>query len=203
VSAFPDARGIDARRRNFVANSLGPLESLSVAERNGAVVAHAFLFDLTLFFGEKRVSAGGIASVGVAPEVRGTAPRFPSPPGISGYHQSGRDADCRHEQHGSEVESGAEQTGGAREIKHPGPTEMEQDGRDRRGSKNAADGGTGVAGPTEQDGVAVGTVCFGIALPDGTVEAVSTRLPGDRERIRQFSTISGLNLLRMRLASLP
>lgn len=58
---------------------------------------------------------------------------------------------------------------------------------------------TGVAGPTEQDGVAVGTVCFGIALPDRPVEAVSTRLPGDRERVRQFSTISLLNLLRQRL----
>src|SRR6476661_9548858 len=45
---------------------------------------------------------------------------------------------------------------------------------------------TGVAGPTEQDGVAVGTVCFGLAFPDGKREAVSTRLPGDRERIRQF-----------------
>jgi len=62
---------------------------------------------------------------------------------------------------------------------------------------------TGVAGPTEQDGVAVGTVCFGIALPDGTVEAVTTRLPGDRERIRQFSTISLLSLLRQRLDVLP
>jgi hypothetical protein len=28
---------------------------------------------------------------------------------------------------------------------------------------------------------------------------VSTRLPGDRERLRQFSTISLLNLLRQRL----
>src|SRR6476661_728069 len=62
---------------------------------------------------------------------------------------------------------------------------------------------TGVAGPTEQDGQAVGTVCFGIAFPDGAVEAVSTRLPGDRERVRQFSTISLLNLLRQRLDALP
>jgi nicotinamide-nucleotide amidase len=61
---------------------------------------------------------------------------------------------------------------------------------------------TGVAGPTEQDGQAVGTVCFAIALPGGVVEAVSTRLPGDRERIRQFATISLLNLLRMRLDAL-
>ena len=58
---------------------------------------------------------------------------------------------------------------------------------------------TGVAGPTEQDGVAVGTVFFGIAIPGLATEAVSTRLPGDRERLRQFSTISLLNLLRQRL----
>ncbi len=61
---------------------------------------------------------------------------------------------------------------------------------------------TGVAGPTEQDGVAVGTVCFGLALPGLPTEAVSTRLPGDRERLRQFSTISLLNLLRQRLDAL-
>jgi nicotinamide-nucleotide amidase len=61
---------------------------------------------------------------------------------------------------------------------------------------------TGVAGPTEQDGVAVGTVCFGIAIPGHPTEAVSTRLPGDRERIRQFATISVLNLLRQRLDAL-
>ncbi len=62
---------------------------------------------------------------------------------------------------------------------------------------------TGVAGPTEQDGLAPGTVCFGIALPGGVVEGVTTRLPGDRERVRQFATISLLNLLRMRLDALP
>jgi nicotinamide-nucleotide amidase len=61
---------------------------------------------------------------------------------------------------------------------------------------------TGVAGPTEQDGVAVGTVFFAIALPGHPTEVVSTRLPGDRERLRQFSTISLLNLLRQRLESL-
>jgi len=61
---------------------------------------------------------------------------------------------------------------------------------------------TGVAGPAEQDGVAVGTVCFGIALPDRDVEAVTARLPGDRERVRQFSTISLLNLVRQRLDAL-
>jgi nicotinamide-nucleotide amidase len=61
---------------------------------------------------------------------------------------------------------------------------------------------TGVAGPAEHDGIAVGTVCFGLALPGRPAEVVSTRLPGDRERIRQFATISLLNLLRLRLDAL-
>jgi nicotinamide-nucleotide amidase len=61
---------------------------------------------------------------------------------------------------------------------------------------------TGVAGPDEQDGQPVGTVWFALAIPGLAVEAVSTRLPGDRERIRQFSTISLLNILRMRLDQL-
>ena len=61
---------------------------------------------------------------------------------------------------------------------------------------------TGVAGPDEQDDQPVGTVWFGLAIPGVPTETVSTRLPGDRERIRQFSTISVLNLLRMRLDAL-
>jgi nicotinamide-nucleotide amidase len=61
---------------------------------------------------------------------------------------------------------------------------------------------TGVAGPTEQEGQPVGTVYFGLALPDREPEAVHTRLPGDRLRIRQFSTISLLNLARLRLLGL-
>ena len=61
---------------------------------------------------------------------------------------------------------------------------------------------TGVAGPDEQDGQPVGTVWYGIALPGHEPEAVTARLPFDRERIRQFSTITLLNTLRMRLLSL-
>jgi len=62
---------------------------------------------------------------------------------------------------------------------------------------------TGVAGPDEADGQPVGTVFFGVAIPGLPTEVVSTRVPGPRERIRQFSTISVLNLLRMRLLALP
>lgn len=57
---------------------------------------------------------------------------------------------------------------------------------------------TGVAGPEEQEGQAVGTVFLGLHL-DGESEAHEVRLPGDRERIRQFATIALLNLLRLRL----
>jgi len=62
---------------------------------------------------------------------------------------------------------------------------------------------TGVAGPTTQDNKAVGTVCFGLAVPGAPTESVETQLPGDRFRIRQFATISLINLLRLRLDALP
>jgi nicotinamide-nucleotide amidase len=58
---------------------------------------------------------------------------------------------------------------------------------------------TGVAGPDEQDGQAVGTVFVGIAWPDGTVEHQLFRLPGDRERVRQYASISAVNFLRQGL----
>ncbi len=61
---------------------------------------------------------------------------------------------------------------------------------------------TGVAGPDEQDGQPVGTVWFAIALPDRAPEAFTVRLPGDRERVRQFSAITLLNTLRQRLESI-
>ena len=56
--------------------------------------------------------------------------------------------------------------------------------------------------PTSRTASRSGPCGSGSRCPVTPTEAVSTRLPGDRERIRQFSTISGLNLLRMRLASL-
>jgi len=61
---------------------------------------------------------------------------------------------------------------------------------------------TGVAGPDEQDGQAVGTLWVGIALPDGSVDAVQFRLPATRDQMRQMSVISALNLLRQRYAIL-
>ncbi len=57
---------------------------------------------------------------------------------------------------------------------------------------------TGVAGPDESEGKPVGTVCLAVA---GSMaeRAVTVKLPGDRERIRQYSTITLLDLLRREL----
>jgi nicotinamide-nucleotide amidase len=61
---------------------------------------------------------------------------------------------------------------------------------------------TGVAGPDTQDGAPVGTVIFAVATGEGSPHVVSGRLPGDRNQMRQFATISLLNMLRLRLAEL-
>src|SRR5436190_10779491 len=57
---------------------------------------------------------------------------------------------------------------------------------------------TGVAGPAEQEGQPAGTVWLGVAVGD-QVEARQLRLPGDRDRVRQLSVISLMDLLRRRL----
>ena len=63
---------------------------------------------------------------------------------------------------------------------------------------------TGVAGPDPQDGQPVGTVFFGLWASErifagGIEHAEQAKMPGDRERIRQFSAISSLDMLRRRL----
>ncbi|GDX33375.1 putative competence-damage inducible protein [Actinomycetes bacterium] len=58
---------------------------------------------------------------------------------------------------------------------------------------------TGVAGPSEQQGVKVGTLCVGIAMPDGSTKSTTMHLPIGREQMRQLSVISALNFLRNEL----
>lgn len=58
---------------------------------------------------------------------------------------------------------------------------------------------TGVAGPDTQEGQPVGTVFLGMALPDQEAGATEVHLPGDRDRVRQFATISLLDQVRRRL----
>ncbi len=54
---------------------------------------------------------------------------------------------------------------------------------------------TGVAGPSEQDGMPVGTLCVGIAIGDD-VTTRTFRLPGQRDQMRQMSVITALDWLR-------
>jgi nicotinamide-nucleotide amidase len=58
---------------------------------------------------------------------------------------------------------------------------------------------TGVAGPTDAEGQPAGTAWVGLALGE-TVTSEQLHLPGDRERVRQMTTISALDLLRYRLS---
>jgi nicotinamide-nucleotide amidase len=57
---------------------------------------------------------------------------------------------------------------------------------------------TGVAGPESQDGHRPGTVFVGWAIGD-EVDSIMLKLPGDRIRVRQFTVISALDLLRRKL----
>ena len=57
---------------------------------------------------------------------------------------------------------------------------------------------TGVAGPAEQDGMPVGTLCVGIAIGE-QVQTRTLRMPGARDQMRQMSVISAMDLLRRAL----
>ncbi len=57
---------------------------------------------------------------------------------------------------------------------------------------------TGVAGPDPQDGHEPGTVFVGLDIR-GVTEHASLRLPGDRPRVRAYSAISALDVLRRAL----
>jgi nicotinamide-nucleotide amidase len=57
---------------------------------------------------------------------------------------------------------------------------------------------TGVAGPEEQDGQPAGTVFVGLSLGEN-VQHAALRLPGDRPRVRAYSAISALDVLRRAL----
>jgi len=61
---------------------------------------------------------------------------------------------------------------------------------------------TGVAGPEPMEGQPVGTVHMAVAVGEARPEAVKVRLPGGRDQVRQFTTISALDLVRRRLLGL-
>ena len=71
LAAYPDHRGAEERKRNFTGNPFGSFEDLVIAEHGGDIIAHAFLFPFSAYFGGRKLKVGGIASVAVAPEARG------------------------------------------------------------------------------------------------------------------------------------
>ena len=63
-----------------------------------------------------------------------------------------------------------------------------------------ADGAiTGVAGPAEQEGQPVGTLCVGVALPDGRTASRRVQFGPGRETMRQLCVITALDALRREL----
>ena len=55
---------------------------------------------------------------------------------------------------------------------------------------------TGVAGPAEQDGQPVGTLCIAVAINGCSTVSTTLRMPGQRDQMRQMSVISSLDFLR-------
>jgi nicotinamide-nucleotide amidase len=82
-------------------------------------------------------------------------------------------------------------------VSEPVAKAMAEGAKERTGSDYALSI-TGYAGP---DGEHVGLVFIGLASPDG-LEARRVQLPGDRERIRMFSTNTALDVLRRKLTGL-
>ncbi len=58
---------------------------------------------------------------------------------------------------------------------------------------------TGVAGPTSQEGLPVGTAFAGLAFAGGRTETASFEIFGDRQRVRELGTMNTLDWLRRRL----
>lgn len=79
-------------------------------------------------------------------------------------------------------------------VSEPVAKAMAEGAKERTGSDYALSI-TGYAGP---DGEKVGLVFIGLATPSGS-EARRVQLPGDRERVRAFSTNTALDLLRRNL----
>ena len=60
---------------------------------------------------------------------------------------------------------------------------------------------TGVAGPAEQDGQPVGTLCIAVAMTGRSTVVPTLRMPGQRDQMRQMSVISSLDFLRRQVLS--
>ncbi|BDH57022.1 competence protein [Tsukamurella sp. PLM1] len=83
---------------------------------------------------------------------------------------------------------------------HPNTARALADGARERCGADWGVGLTGVAGPTEQDGVPVGTVYLGISGPSGT-SVTLLELDGDRAAIRRGTVDHALRELTARVCA--
>ena len=178
VTALLDKEEVEVRRA--IAERLGDIV-FGVDEESMEVAVAARLIERGLTFGVAESLTGGLI-----------ASRLVNVPGASEWFRGGVVA------YASAVKFDVLGVPGGLVVTEPAAAAMAEGVRKVVGA-DVGLGITGVAGPDDQEGVAPGTIFVGIALPDQPTETRQLRLPGDRERVRQYGAITALDLLRRAL----
>ena len=178
VTALLDKEEVEVRRA--IAERLGDIV-FGVDEESMEVAVAARLIERGLTFGVAESLTGGLI-----------ASRLVNVPGASEWFRGGVVA------YASAVKFDVLGVPGGLVVTEPAAAAMAEGVRKVVGA-DVGLGITGVAGPADQEGVAPGTIFVGIALPDQPTETRQLRLPGDRERVRQYGAITALDLLRRAL----
>jgi nicotinamide-nucleotide amidase len=182
VTALLDKEEVEVRRA--IIDSLGDIvfgvddESMEVAVAN-RLVAHGLTFGVA-----ESLTGGLIAS------------RLVNVPGASAWFRGGVVA------YASEVKFDVLGLPVGPVVTEEAAAAMAEGARKVTGA-DVGLGITGVAGPDDQEGIAPGNLFVGLALPGRPTEARQLRVPGDRERVRQYGAISALDLLRRALDAPP
>jgi len=182
VTALLDKEEVEVRRA--IAERLGDIV-FGVDEESMEVAVAARLIERGLTFGVAESLTGGLI-----------ASRLVNVPGASEWFRGGVVA------YASAVKFDVLGVPGGLVVTEPAAAAMAEGVRKVVGA-DVGLGITGVAGPDDQEGVAPGTIFVGIALPDQPTETRQLRLPGDRERVRQYGAITALDLLRRALDTPP
>ena len=178
VTALLDKEEVEVRRA--IAERLGDIV-FGVDEESMEVAVAARLIERGLTFGVAESLTGGLI-----------ASRLVNVPGASEWFRGGVVA------YASAVKFDVLGLPSGLVVTEPAAAAMAEGVRKVVGA-DVGLGITGVAGPADQEGVAPGTIFVGIALPDQPTETRQLRLPGDRERVRQYGAITALDLLRRAL----
>ena len=178
VTALLDKEEVEVRRA--IAERLGDIV-FGVDEESMEVAVAARLIERGLTFGVAESLTGGLI-----------ASRLVNVPGASEWFRGGVVA------YASAVKFDVLGLPSGLVVTEPAAAAMAEGVRKVVGA-DVGLGITGVAGPDDQEGVAPGTIFVGIALPDQPTETRQLRLPGDRERVRQYGAITALDLLRRAL----